>query len=80
MKCVCNTSYSYLIHHCIICQIVINADLSTVGSLLGLNTHFEFLLCVVYMLYGICNFVCLYYFECYSVCCDLFYVTYFVLL
>jgi hypothetical protein len=30
---------NYVILYCIVCQIVINADSSTLGSLLGLNTH-----------------------------------------
>jgi hypothetical protein len=33
------------------------ADLSTLGCFLGLNTHFAFLICVVYARYCICNFV-----------------------
>jgi hypothetical protein len=33
---------SYVIHHCIVCQTVINAGSSTLGFLLGLNTHFVF--------------------------------------
>ena len=49
---------NYAILYCIVCQIVINADSSTLGSLLGLNTHFVFLMCVLYALYCICNFVC----------------------
>ena len=53
----CNISRSCVIHYCTICQIVINADLSTLGSLLGLNTHFVFLMCVVYVLYCIRYFV-----------------------
>jgi hypothetical protein len=42
VKCICITSCSYAFHYCIVCQIVINADSSTLGSLLGLNTHFVF--------------------------------------
>ena len=51
----CIFSNSY---YCIVCLIVINADPSTLGSLLDLNTHFVFLMCVVYVIYCICNFVC----------------------
>jgi hypothetical protein len=54
LKCV----YNSVIHCCIVCQIVINGDSLTLGSLLSRNTHFVFLMCVVYVLYCICNFVC----------------------
>jgi hypothetical protein len=45
-------------HICIVCLIIINADWSTVGTLLGLNTHSVFLLCSVYMVQRACNFMC----------------------
>ena len=32
--------------------------LSTLGSSLGLNTHFEFFMCIVHVLYCVCNFAC----------------------
>ena len=49
--------HKYIIY-CIVRLIVINADSFSLGSLVRLNTHFVFLVCVVYMLYYICNFVC----------------------
>ena len=48
----------YVIHLLIICQIVVTAESYTLGSLLGLNNNFTFLMCVVCVLYCICNFVC----------------------
>ena len=55
VKCVCSIPCSYVCNS--LCQIVITADSSTLGSLLGLNTRFLFLMCVVYVLYCFCNFV-----------------------
>ena len=61
------------------CQIFINVDSSTLGSLLGLNTHFTFLMCVVYVLYYICNVVCYLNDVCYFVLCVIRMMCYFVL-
>ena len=49
---------------------------STLGSLLSLNTRFVFLMCVVYVLYCICNFVCCVLSS--GLCIILCYVCYFV--
>ena len=54
----CSVKQYFQFMYFIVCHFVINADSSTVGSLLGLNTHFVFLKCVVYALYCICNFLC----------------------
>jgi hypothetical protein len=64
-----------------ICQIVINADSDTLGSVLRLNTHFVFLMCAVYMLYFICHFVCFVLFCVLCVVlCDVCYFVFFMLL
>ena len=58
VKYVCVNSSSYVIHYCKLCLFVINVHSSILGSLLGFNIQFVFLMCVVYVLYFICNFVC----------------------
>ena len=70
VKCVCSSSWSYVTHYYIVCQTVINADSSTLGSFLGLNAHFVFLMFVVYVLYCICHFVCciLFWVLCVTLC------------
>ena len=74
VKCMCNSSWNCVIHYSIVCLIVINADWPTLVSFLGLNTHFVFIVCVVYVFFCICNFVCcVLFWVLHVILCDVWY-------